>query len=683
MLKQTSKNTIAMNKKLYTTIILSIIVLFSPFWISRLNAQDCLWAKRAGGSGSDNSQSVSTDASGNVYVTGSFTSATITFGSTTLTNSDNSGNSSDIFIAKYDASGNVLWAKSAGGTSSEFGNSVSPDANGNVYATGRFSSPTISFGSTTLTNAVSAKTYIVKYDVSGNVLWAKSVSVGGTSYEFDSSVSADTSGNVYLTGKFSNSTITFDSITLTNAGFNDIFIAKYDAAGNVLWVKSAGGNYEDWASSVSSDASGNAYVTGFFGSSTITFGSTTLTNAGGSDIFIAKYDSNGNVLWAKSAIGSGSNGGNSVATDFSGNIYITGYFSSPIITFGSITLSSIMYNNNDIFITKYDANGNVLWAKSVGSNGYEYGNCVSIDNSGNVYITGKFAYSTITFGSTTLSSEGSSYDIFIAKYDANGNVLWAKSVGGINTNDIGNSVATDASGNVYMTGYYSCPTINFGSNSLTNAGITGSSDMFIAKYSNPTPCSAFYTLFPDSVLQSYWYLVNQCMGSDSLSADSLDYVWAWGDSANSTSIGAYPSFTYNTAGNYTICVTITDSSTGCTNTYCDSTYITKSLANQMISVNVIPANSPLITGISPTSQTVKWDLGINPNPTSSTINLTIPKLIKTNIIITNLTGKQVATYNLQNTTTKTIDVSHLAEGVYFVTLKSDEGVVTKKMVKTN
>jgi hypothetical protein len=173
------------------------------------------------------------------------------------------------------------------------------------------------------------------------------------------------------------------------------------------------------------------------------------------------------------------------------------------------------------------------------------------------------------------------------------------------------------------------------------------------------------------------------MGSDSSSADSLDYVWSWGDSANSTSIGAYPSFTYNAAGNYTICVTITDSITGCTSTYCDSSaYISRS-SNQMIIVNVISANSPLITGVSASSLSGRNELVLTPNPTSTTLTLTIPKPINTNITITNLTGKQVATYNLQNTTTKTIDVSHLAVGVYFVTLKSDEGVVTKKLVKRN
>jgi hypothetical protein len=293
-------------------------------------------------------------------------------------------------------------------------------------------------------------------------------------------------------------------------------------------------------------------------------------------------------------------------------------------------------------------------------------------------MIGNFESATISFGTNTLTNAGYD-DIFFAKYDANGNVLWAKSAGSTNP-DVGENICTDSYGNSYVTGYYTSTSISFGTTTLPNSY---NMHMFIAKYSNQSPCSAFYTLFPDTALQSVWYVVNQCMGSDSLSADSLDYVWQWGDSANSTSIGAYPSFTYDTAGNYTICVTITDSISGCSNTYCDSTYITKSMANQMITVNVISANSPLLSSLSATSLSGRNEVELTPNPTSSTITLTIPKLINTNISITNLTGKQVANYNIQNSTTKTIDVSILAEGVYFVTLKSDEGVVTKKMVKTN
>jgi hypothetical protein len=333
-------------KKLYT-IIMALVVSANTF----AQAPNCLWAKSAGGTDVDYGRSVTTDASGNVYVMGYFYSPTITFGTTTLTNAGTTGYS-DMFIAKYDAAGNVLWAKSAVGIDSDRGYSVTTDASGNVYVTGSFDSPTITFGTTTLTNAGYTDIFIAKYDAAGNVLWAKSE--GGTSYDEGYSVATDASGNVYVTGYFISS-ITFGTTTLSNAGEEDMFIAKYDAAGTVLWAKSEGGTSNDYFRSVSTDASGNVYVTGYFYSPTITFGTTTLTNAGGFDIFIAKYDAAGNVLWAKSAGGTDDDLGYSVTTDASGNVYVTGSFDSPTITFGTTTLTNA--GSVDMFIAKYDGTG--------------------------------------------------------------------------------------------------------------------------------------------------------------------------------------------------------------------------------------------------------------------------------------------------------------------------------------
>ena len=559
-------------KKIFP-ILLILVVSANSF----AQAPNCLWANSAGGAGEDDGQSVATDANGNVYVTGYFKSATITFGTITLTNADNTGNTTDIFIAKYTPNGNILWATSAGGTSYDSGISICTDANGNVYVTGDFQSTTISFGTITLTNANNSgldnDVFIVKYAPNGTVLWGNSAGTAG--YDRGSCVSTDTSGNVFITGYFSSPTITFDTTILTNAGGGDIFIAKYDAAGNVLWAKSAGGTNSDYGQSVSTDASGNVYVTGYFGSPTITFGTTTLTNAGitgnSKDIFVAKYDASGTVLWATSVGGTSYDSGNSICTDANGNVYLTGYFNSATITFDTTTLTNASAGSEDIFIAKYDATGNVLWAKSAGTPGYDRGNSVSTDTSGNVYVTGNFGSLTITFGTTTLTNAGFT-NIFLTKYDAAGNVIWAKSAGGT-FYDLGNSICTDVNGNVYLTGYFQSATITLGTTSLTNASSGGTSDVFTAKYTG--------------ILTR----VDEVFGNN--------------------------------------------------------------------------------------------ELNISPNPTNSIITLAIPKLINANITITNLTGMQVASFNLQNTNTKTIDISQLAEGVYFVKLKSEEGFVIKKLVKTN
>ncbi len=393
---------------------------YPDIFIAKYDANgNVIWAKSAGGTGYDEVNSIITDATGDVYITGYFRSSTMTFGTTTLTNNSSIGYS-DIFIAKYDANGNLVWAKSVGGTNNDYGSSIATDAIGNTYLTGAFQSPVITFGAMTLTNNGAYNIFIVKYDTNGNVVWAKSA--GGTYDNSGKSIVTDAAGNTTITGYFSSPTITFGATTLTNGvifGDPDIFIAKYDTNGNVLWAKSASGN-NDFAEgySISNDASGNTIITGFFSSTIITFGTTTLTNNAGingsSDTFIAKYDTNGNMLWAKSAGGNSGDKGYSIATDAAGNSYLTGDFMSPTITFGTTTLT----NNGgyDIFVAKYDTDGNVIWAKSAGGTGSDNGHSIATDAAGNTYIAGTFQSPTLTFGSTTLTNNGS-YDIFIAKLD--------------------------------------------------------------------------------------------------------------------------------------------------------------------------------------------------------------------------------------------------------------------------
>ena len=433
-------------------------------------APDWTWAKNIYGTEDETGYSVAVDPSGNVFIAGYFGSRTLKIGSITLTNSG----AENIFIAKFDADGNALWAKSAGGNYYDDGMSVTTDASGNAYLTGYFGSSTITFGSTTLTNAGSYDIFLVKYDPNGNVLWAKGV--GGSYEDQGSSVAVDPSGNNFVTGYFNSLTLTFGTTTVQNISEFDVFLAKYDAGGNVLWAKGAGGNNDDYAYSVAADASGNAFVAGAFDSPTITFGTVTLTNAGGvlkNDVFIAKYDAGGNVLWAKSAGGTDDDVAYSVAADPSGNAYLTGYFSSSHITFGSTVLTNT--GGENIFLVKYDPNGNVIWAKNeIGVS--DEANSVTTDASGNIYVAGYFGGATSIFGTDTLTNAGTE-NIFLAKYNGAGNVLWAKGAGGTGS-DMAYSVAVGTSGATYLTGYFSSPTIAFGSSALTNAGST---DVFLAK----------------------------------------------------------------------------------------------------------------------------------------------------------------------------------------------------------
>jgi len=359
------------------------------------------------------------------------------------------------------------WAIQAGGTDDDYSYGIAIDSNRNSYVTGYFKSSSITFGTTTLTNSGYEDIFVAKMDSNGNWLWAKQA--GGTDYDEGMSIAVDANGNSYVTGYFF-SNANFGDTNLISSGYSDIYIAKLDSNGNWLWVKQAGGTSEEWGIGVAVDSNGNSYVTGFYQESA-TFGTITLTSSGGNDIFVAKLDSNGNWLWAKQAGGTSYDEGVSIAVDTNGNSYVTGDFSASA-TFGTTTLTSS--GEGDIFVAKMDISGNWLWAQQAGGTDYDSGFSVAVDANGNIYVTGSFKESA-TLGTTTLTSSGSE-DIFIAKLDSNGNWLWAKQAGGTYY-DFGNSIAVDANGNSYVTGYFEY-SATFGATTLTSSG---ESDIFVAK----------------------------------------------------------------------------------------------------------------------------------------------------------------------------------------------------------
>ncbi len=260
---------------------------------------------------------------------------------------------------------NWLWADTPGGIYNNSGGDVSTDASGNVYMTGVFSSPTITFGTYTLTNASPGYSdiFLVKYDSSGNVIWAKRF--GGTNDDYGKSVAIDVYGNIYLVGAFYSTSITFGTYPITKSGTGyNLFLTKYDSAGVVLWAKGAGGVTSNiYPDKIATDPSGNICATGFFSNASMTIGTYTLTNAGYDDIFLAKFDSSGTVLWATCVGDTGYEQSHGVATDAFGNIYITGFFQTPSLTFGTYTINNVNTSSiipDNFFLVKYSPTGAVL-----------------------------------------------------------------------------------------------------------------------------------------------------------------------------------------------------------------------------------------------------------------------------------------------------------------------------------
>nr|NCR19845.1 hypothetical protein [Microcystis aeruginosa LL13-03] len=256
-----------------------------------------------------------------------------------------------------------------------------------------------------------------------------------------SGVSSDSYGNIYVTG-YTNGSLPGN----TNFGNNDFFVAKYDVYGNRLWVKQFGSAYSDYATGISSESSGNTYVSG--------------RTEGGEDAFVAKYNANGNSLWMAQFGTSGYDSATGVSSDGSGNVYVSGYTDGSFPSYTNL-------GSYDAFVAKYDTSGNPVWVKQFSTSSHDYAEGISSDSNGNVYVSGK------TFGSFLGYTNLGLYDAFVAKYDGNGNQLWLRQFGTSGDDEI-TGISSDSSDNVYVTGSTK--------GGLPGYSNLGSYDAFVAKY---------------------------------------------------------------------------------------------------------------------------------------------------------------------------------------------------------
>ncbi|MBA3663500.1 MAG: T9SS type A sorting domain-containing protein [Bacteroidetes bacterium] len=386
-----------------------------------------MWVKTFGSVNGEGGTSVYIDPSGNIYATGNY-GGTIDFDPGPSISNLTSAGQSDIFVCKFDAAGNLIWAKSMGGASYEDCSAITLDAMGNVYTTGRYNGTADFDPGSGVYNLVtvgsnSNKAFISKLDPSGNFVWAKGLP-DGTSTGL--SLGVDGSGNVYSTGVFLG-TVDFDpgagTFYLPWSGMDDIYVSKLDINGNFVWAEKIGGTALDAAYSLVLDANTNIYIAGQF-ETTVDFdpgaGVYNLTSAGSSDGFICKLSSIGSLIFVKQIAGVNGNNIRSIALDNLKNIYTTGGYNGAVDFDpgpGVYNLNSSMFNQ--AYISKLDSTGAFVWAKEVATS-YSYGWGITVDNasSGNVYVTGywwgvsDFDPSTNTY---TLASKGSG-DVFVEKF---------------------------------------------------------------------------------------------------------------------------------------------------------------------------------------------------------------------------------------------------------------------------
>lgn len=420
-----------------TILITSIIILFLS-GTQYARGSEFAWANQVSGFIDDTGDGIAMDYAGNVFITGTF-GGTISVGSETL----ECTGARDTYIIKYDSNGNFLWARSSDNDYTNYGYAVSADASGNCILTGKFYD-SITFDGWTLSSSGDGDIYIVKFDPNGNVIWAKGA--GGTDNDCGRTIATNDLGDTFISGYF-DGVAHFDSITLTHSSSQG-FLAKYDSDGNAVWAKETS-SFQVGVTRiyVTADELGNCYLTrnslgqdqDIHISKYDTTGSVVWTKVISSEgRYISDYPSD---------IPHG------IVVDNWGNLFLAGS-SRGIINWGSdILYPQDCSDSNYMFLAKMSSGGTELWARQLCDVKFDYVSQMSIgaDNQGDVIATGYFS-GTVTFEDVTLTSNGRS-DLFICKYDGNGNFIWALGNGGT-LSDRGSSVAAYECGDIATTGSF-------------------------------------------------------------------------------------------------------------------------------------------------------------------------------------------------------------------------------------
>ena len=384
--------------------------------------------------------SVIDTSDGGYLVGGTFNNGKIDFGDYEIS----SNGATDGFIVKYNANNEVEWANNIGGTGNEYIYSVTETLNNEYVAVGYITSTTVQVGDYKLDCQGSADGMIAKYNSKGEVIWA--TNIGQKDWDEFNSVAATSDGGFVIAGSFNNNNITVGEDTYFNKGRYDGLIIKYDSSNNVAWATTIGGNSWDEFNSIAATSDGGFVIAGSFSSDSITIGNTSIETKGTYDGITIKYDSNYNVEWTQTIGGSSRDEITTIDETTDGGIVVGGKFQSNNITIGNYTLNnkgSTIYN--DGFIAKYDKEGEVVWANNIGGSNNDYVSTISATPDNGILVGGDFVSSSITIGNEQLNnSNNSNYsDSFIVKLDVNGQVDWKSSIKGTNNENVYSVLVTN------------------------------------------------------------------------------------------------------------------------------------------------------------------------------------------------------------------------------------------------
>ncbi|UTW66854.1 SBBP repeat-containing protein [bacterium SCSIO 12643] len=493
---------------------LKFILISVFFFIQHLYAQDMSldWAHGFGGTSYDVSQDMTIDDSGYVYVTGYF-NTNVDFDPGVNSVLYTAYGNDDIFIQKLDSFGNLVWAKHIGNGYNDRANSIATDDSGYVYVTGYFND-TIDFdpgvGVYNVISTGGPDMFILKLNSSGDFIWVKSTE---GAYSSGENICLDHTGNIYVSGEFGG-IIDLDPglgvSSFTSYGQSDAFILKLDTLGNFVWAKRRGSIHVDKDNDMILDRFHNIYLTGYF-ADTVDFdpgvGVTNKISNGDADIVIQKLNSSGDLIWVKTMGGSYIDMGMSISLDTNGYVYSAGLFSN-LVDFdpnsGTQMISS--QGEYDAFVLKLDTLGNFIWVKTIGGVSNDVARSITVKPNGDIICSGVYSSTCDLDPNSGVISRSTSgiydFDIYIQKLDANGNLIWVKTMGST-FNDLPNAIISTANNQIYTTGYFSA-NMDFDPNADTfSISNQGNSDYFIQKLK---PCVSTSSIDHQTACNSYTWI---------------------------------------------------------------------------------------------------------------------------------------------------------------------------------
>lgn len=351
----------------------------------------------------------------------------------------------DFVLTKLDAQGRFLWARNIGGSLTDRGYGVATDAVGNAYVTGHFQSTDALIDGKALANEGDYDIFVAKFDAAGKQVWVRTA--GGKGYDYGHGIAVDTQGDVVVTGAFVGDA-KFGAAIVKGEG-RPIFCAKYDGSGTLKWVKASTGKSSGSGHGIGIDSANNIYIAGSV-SGEGAFDEVPIKPAQGQNTLLVKLNPDGKALWARTTAGGGLH---EIAVDALGRTWVAGMFKGKA-TVGPDAYQSSGETDNDGFLLHYNPAGDLQWSRAIQSPKTDYCLGVATDNKGTAFVTGEFS-ETASLAGKRMTSRGAT-DIFVAAVDASGDLQWAIQAGG-DKGDNAYTMAYHPNGHLVIGGAFAAP----------------------------------------------------------------------------------------------------------------------------------------------------------------------------------------------------------------------------------